>query len=1187
MKKLLYSAAALSLAFFSASCQQENLEPVGTGSNTVTYSVQVPDAIATKANPGSVAGVTELIYEVYRLDADDNMSLAYEDVVTLENGETKWDLELEFVKDQKFQVLFWAQKPNVGAYNTVDLREVSLNSATLTANVDDYAAFAGYDYVTNCVSHQEGKVTLVRPISQIQVGTDAAGLVLGTEGSNKVNISLTSSSMLVKGLPTTYNVANGEASDDAQEVEYTVNAVPAGTFTANSKEYTYVAQNYVAFAASLGTTVEVDFTVKTSEGDVQHTVSNVPLKPNYRTNIIGNLITENADYSIDLEANWADDDKSMEVIVDGLVKNINGDYEVTEAKGLAYAINNLFELGGDFYLTAPLYDLSGFAVTAPSVPAGVTLNIYGETPVVTRSSALPNVAGVTIIGLEGALIDVIEGAVSVSGVTLDDEGSVLVANNQGTLVVSESSADRFVAEGNDPVDAKDVKDFASLKAAIASGVKVIEIAADIARTDNDKAEVVMIDRSVTINGNDCTFNTAANRAFRLTVSDIEVTFNNLNIVSSAVMVYPSDVRGVSIDPDLSNVSLTMNNCSIDFTDVTTNDWTYAINVTGGNDNTVVINGGSYEGANVINVRGEKQTITIDGAELTSLYPSNETYYGACLYVLWYSESQITLVNSVLNGNNAVAINGCEDGKGNILVEENNTDNTKLYLYKAGSNLYYTLAEAIAAIDSEGEVKVLHNAKVDAVTVPNGKTITLNLNNKTIEGVDNATGSYAVITNKGNLTVVGPGALKLTATNNRGWNAYSSVISNTVGGNLTVQGEAVIEHLGGTDMAYGIDNLTNGKGTSAITTINKATVKSPYRAIRQFLNGVDATNELYVKAGAHIESVAKEDGSRNKSIWMQDPSANANTGKLVVEEGAKLYGDVYLFVCAGSTAWPVSVSISESALMNDSEVVTGNVPEGYTVENVNGTWKVLAWTVAEDAASLAAALAAGKNVVLANDLAIKEGITAPYGNKTALSQNGGVFNGNGKTITADLPGDNYVYMTNGGTTKNVNITGAFRGFVIMNANQTVYLENVVCGGKGVVYALNTTEGNSTQDLVATNCTFNGWSSWSLLKSATFTNCTFGQGSEYSNVYGRLLRPYVNTVFDGCDFCSKCYIDLSVLVAEHKVTIKNCSVNGVKITAENWASLVAPEDTCGEDQISVELKNGTFLTADNVADYVVFE
>ena len=517
------------------------------------------------------------------------------------------------------------------------------------------------------------------------------------------------------------------------------------------------------------------------------------------------------------------------------------------------------------------------------------------------------------------------------------------------------------------------------------------------------------------------------------------------------------------------------------------------------------------------------------------------------------------------------INNTENG--NVTITNDNIDNNVV----TGEGTVTNYAKGLEdAFTNGGEYTLGADVTLNkSLTLAADKTLVLNLNGKTITGTDTITGSFGLITNKGNLTITGEGKMTLVAQNNRGWNAYSSVISNTVGGKLVVE-NGTIEHLGGTDMAYGIDNLTNGKGTYAETVINGGTIKSPYRAIRQFLNGTEAQNILTVNGGV-IEGA-------NKSIWMQDPSAKANTGTLVVNEGATLNGDVYLYVCAGSTEWPVSVSIAASAV--NGEVLTGNVPENYAVELVNGNYVVNHYTVVSTTADLQTALAEGKQVRLANDLNISEGITAPYGNKTALSQNGGLFDGNGKTITANLPGDNYIYMTNGGTTKNLNVTGAFRGIMIMSAKQTVYLDNVVSGGKGVVYGLNTGEGNSTQDLVATNCTFNGWCSWSLLKSATFTNCTFGQGSEYTNVMGRIGRPYVNTVFDGCDFCSKYYIDLSIFVGT-KVIVKNCTVNGVKITAENWTSLVAPEATCGEGQISVELKNGTFLTAENVADYIVFE
>ena len=244
-----------------------------------------------------------------------------------------------------------------------------------------------------------------------------------------------------------------------------------------------------------------------------------------------------------------------------------------------------------------------------------------------------------------------------------------------------------------------------------------------------------------------------------------------------------------------------------------------------------------------------------------------------------------------------------------------------------------LAEIRAAFANGGTYTMVCDFAIsESLTLAAGKELVLNLNDKTLTGYDKGTASFGLITNNGNLTVK-DGTITLKAENNRGWNAYSSVISNSVGGNLVVE-NVTLEHLGGTDMAYGIDNLTNGKGTSAITNINNgAVVKSTYRAVRQFLNGIEATNELYVNAGAVVEGA-------NKSIWMQDPSANANTGKLVVNEGATLNGDVYLFVCAGSTEWPVEVSIANAAFAEGSTVVTGNVPADYKVVEKDGVWTVV-------------------------------------------------------------------------------------------------------------------------------------------------------------------------------------------------------------------------------------------------------
>ena len=242
-----------------------------------------------------------------------------------------------------------------------------------------------------------------------------------------------------------------------------------------------------------------------------------------------------------------------------------------------------------------------------------------------------------------------------------------------------------------------------------------------------------------------------------------------------------------------------------------------------------------------------------------------------------------------------------------------------------------------ALTNGGEYKLSGNFQVDkALTVPAGVTTVIDLNGYTITGADNAaSGSFGLITNSGNLTIkdsVGTGAITLQAANNRGWNGYSSVISNTVGGKFVLE-SGTIKHLGGSDMAYAIDNLTNGKGTYAETVINGGTVVSPYRAVRMFLNGTEAQNILTVNGG-------KIKGD-NKSIWMQDPSANANTGNLTVNKDAVLVGDAFLSVTAGSTSWPVTVSINEAALVNGAEVlVNSNVPAGYAVELVDGCYTVV-------------------------------------------------------------------------------------------------------------------------------------------------------------------------------------------------------------------------------------------------------
>ena len=306
MKKILLFASALAGLFFAASCQQENLEPVG--GNTVTYTVQVPDALATKALGDDVSNVNIVHYEVYRtaeantVDFTGADNLLYHKTAPMTAGTATIDLEL--VNDQNYTVLFWAQVDEENeAYDVTDLTKVTVKT-DLYANKVDYAAFAGRDFIVEGKNLAGRTVTLKRPISQINIATTPESL----EGNGAFidDVVLEGSSVTVAGLSNTFDVANLAASAQMNSTyEFDEQAVPTETLDVNGKNYTYVAMNYVGFADALGTQVTVSYVINTTEGNIDNEIKNVPVKPNYRTNIVGNLITSTSDYTITLEDKWA------------------------------------------------------------------------------------------------------------------------------------------------------------------------------------------------------------------------------------------------------------------------------------------------------------------------------------------------------------------------------------------------------------------------------------------------------------------------------------------------------------------------------------------------------------------------------------------------------------------------------------------------------------------------------------------------------------------------------------------------------------------------------------------------------------------------------------------------------------------------------------------------------------------
>lgn len=272
------------------------------------------------------------------------------------------------------------------------------------------------------------------------------------------------------------------------------------------------------------------------------------------------------------------------------------------------------------------------------------------------------------------------------------------------------------------------------------------------------------------------------------------------------------------------------------------------------------------------------------------------------------------------------------------------------------------------------------------------------------------------------------------------------------------------------------------------------------------------------------------------------------------------------------------------------VVNDTVAEQFNAElNIESATRKAIVSVS-DAAQLNATLELGNLAIFTNDISVEANIVAPYGNNIGVLQaNGGIIDGNGYTLSVTGSGDTYAIMTKGGIIENLTIDCARRGVVTMNPNQDLILYNIISGGElGVGYSLNTAE-HGYVHINAIDCSFIGWSSFAGMESVIFSNCYFGQGYYwndfgYSDVYGRLVRPYVNTTFENCTFERGFYVDLSALGNDQTVTFANCTANDAVITADNIVDVAYAndEDITATETIFYELPSGRTLK-----DCVVFE
>ena len=168
----------------------------------------------------------------------------------------------------------------------------------------------------------------------------------------------------------------------------------------------------------------------------------------------------------------------------------------------------------------------------------------------------------------------------------------------------------------------------------------------------------------------------------------------------------------------------------------------------------------------------------------------------------------------------------------------------------GDIYYATLADAIAAANGDTIVLLKNINLTEGVTIPAGKTVTLDLNGKTISQSKKCTASYEMINNRGNLTITGSGKISFTDTGvgdpSFGWGSYT--IRNE--GTLVVE-NGTIEFKGNQEFATHC-SLAIFQYSGSTTINGGKIINNAYRSVRLWkgdmtINGGEFEGQVWVQA----------------------------------------------------------------------------------------------------------------------------------------------------------------------------------------------------------------------------------------------------------------------------------------------------------------------------------------------------
>lgn len=300
MRKLIYLLMALPLLM--TSCGNEDMA-VSEETVEVSFCAKLPQEMGARATE------TLSVDKVWCAVFENGVEIAaLREVIDIAEGE-QIIFSPRLIRDRTYDIVFWASKE--GSYNVEDMTSITRVSGT-SATEADFDAFTAKTSITVMDNYAED-IILARPIAQLNIGVTEADWD-GVANQNTFGLIPTSIKITLEGKDT-FDALQGVAIGDDESLTYNLE-VSGAEFVCKDETYKSLAMCYV-LAESEKQNADITYSVYDQNGNAIRedvTINHVPLQRNYKTNLVGGLLTGTISYSIFFDNELlTDDEHNMEI----------------------------------------------------------------------------------------------------------------------------------------------------------------------------------------------------------------------------------------------------------------------------------------------------------------------------------------------------------------------------------------------------------------------------------------------------------------------------------------------------------------------------------------------------------------------------------------------------------------------------------------------------------------------------------------------------------------------------------------------------------------------------------------------------------------------------------------------------------------------------------------------------------